>query len=72
MENKKTNWGLIIGIVVTTVAVLAAGAFLALKLLQKKKCECEECELDESDICVLEDECEECVADEATAEADAE
>ena len=50
MENKKTNWGLIIGIVAATVAVLAAGAFLAVKLLQKKKCECEECELDECDI----------------------
>ena len=38
MENKKTNWGLVIGIIVATVAVLAAGAFLALKLLKKKGC----------------------------------
>ncbi len=58
MEEKKTNWGLIIGIIVATVAVLAAGAFIALKLLKKKECDCCCCEdeLDDADICVLEDE----------------
>jgi len=59
MEDKKTNWGVVIGIVVATVAVLTCGAFLAIKLLKKKKacCCCEE-ELDDADICVLEDEIE--------------
>ncbi len=58
MEEKKTNWGLIIGIIVATVAVLAAGAFIAVKLLKKKECDCCCCEdeLDDADICVLEDE----------------
>ncbi len=57
MENKKTNWGLIIGVIVATVAVLAAGAYIALKLLKKKECDCCCCEdeLDDADICVLED-----------------
>ncbi len=57
MEEKKTNWGLVIGIVAATVAVLAVGAFIAYKLLKKKKqCECGCCdELDDADICVLED-----------------
>lgn len=68
MENKKTNWGLVIGIIVATVAVLAAGAFLALKLLKKKGC-CDCCdELDDADICVLEDEIVEELADEEEAE----
>ncbi|MBQ8388475.1 MAG: hypothetical protein IJX46_06095 [Clostridia bacterium] len=69
-EKKSTNWGVIIGVIVATVAVLAAGAFLALKLLKKKKaCCCEEGELEECDICVLDDECEECVdAEEVDAE----
>lgn len=54
---KKTNWGAIIGIIIATVAVLAAGAFIALKLLKKRECCCECCdELDDADICVLEDE----------------
>lgn len=57
MENKKTNWGLVIGVVIATIAVLAAGAYLAMKLLKKKDCECCCCEeeLDDADICVLED-----------------
>ena len=58
MENKKTNWGLVIGVVIATVAVLSAGAYIALKLLKKKDCECCCCceeELDDADICVLED-----------------
>ena len=59
-EKKKVNWGLVIGIVVATVAVLAAGAFIAYKLLKKKQAEREECELDDCDICVL-DECDDCV-----------
>ena len=59
MENKKTNWGVVIGIVVATVAVLTCGVVIALKLLKKKKacCCCEE-ELDDADICVLDDEIE--------------
>ena len=69
MEEKKgLNWGVIVGIIVATVAVLAAGAYLALKLLKKKECCCEDGELEECDICVL-DECEECAeAEEADAE----
>lgn len=59
MENKKTNWGLVIGVVIATVAVLAAGAYIAMKLLKKKDCDCDCCcceeELDDADICVLED-----------------
>ena len=57
MENKKTNWGLVIGVVIATIAVLAAGPYLAMKLLKKKDCECCCCEeeLDDADICVLED-----------------
>ena len=57
MENKKTNWGLVIGVVIATIAVLAAGAYLAMKLLKEKDCECCCCEeeLDDADICVLED-----------------
>ena len=60
MEEKKTNWGVIIGVVVATVAVLTCGVILAVKLLKKKKaaaCCCDE-ELDDADICVLEDEIE--------------
>ncbi len=59
-EKKNVNWGLIIGVVVATVAVLAAGAFIAVKLLKKKQSECDECELDDCDICVLDD-CDDCV-----------
>lgn len=66
-EKKSVNWGLIIGIIAATVAVLAAGAFLAVKLLKKKQCECDECELDDCDICVLDD-CDECVEVETDAE----
>ncbi|MBE6599615.1 MAG: Trep_Strep domain-containing protein [Ruminococcaceae bacterium] len=66
-EKKSVNWGLIIGIIVATVAVLAAGAFLAIKLLNKKECDCDECELDDCDICVLDD-CDECVEVETDAE----
>lgn len=59
MEEKRTNWGVILGVVVTTVAVLACGVVLALKLLKKKEaCCCCEDELDDSDICVLDDEIE--------------
>lgn len=54
MENKKTNWGLIIGVVIATVAVISAGAFIAVKILKKKKCNCCD-ELDDADICVLDD-----------------
>lgn len=54
MEEKKTNWGVIIGVVIATVAVLAAGAFIAVKLIKKKKAACQ-CELDDEDICVLDD-----------------
>ena len=69
MENKKTNWGLVIGVIVATVAVLAAGAYLALKLLKKKECCCDCCEeLDDADICVLEDEAAEELAAEETAD----
>ncbi len=57
-DNKKTNWGVVIGIVVATVAVLTCGVILALKLLQKKKACCCEEELDDADICVLDDEIE--------------
>ena len=58
MENKKTNWGVVIGIVIATVAVLTCGVVIALKLLKKKKACCCEEELDEADICVLDDEIE--------------
>ncbi len=55
-NEKKTNWGLVIGIVATTVAVLAAGAFIAVKIMKKKKASkcCDE--LEDCDICVLDDE----------------
>ena len=66
---KKTNWGVIIGVVIATVAVLAAGAYLAMKFLKKTKCECDECECDDCDICVLNDECTEC-ADEVATDAE--
>ena len=75
MENKRTNWGLIVGVIIATVAVLSAGAYLALTILKKKNCTCCEEELDDADICVLEDEAEEIVVvtdEEATEEADAE
>ena len=58
MENKKTNWGVVIGIVIATVAVLTCGVVIALKLLKKKKACCCEEELDEADICVIDDEIE--------------
>ena len=59
MEEKKTiNWGVVIGIVIATVAVLTCGVVIALKLLKKKKACCCEEELDEADICVLDDEIE--------------
>ena len=59
MENKKTNWGAVIAIVLVTVAVLTCGVYIALKVLKKKKkaCCCED-ELDDADICVLDDEIE--------------
>ena len=65
-ENKKTNWGVVIGIVAATVAVLAAGAFIAIKIMKKKKAGkcCDE--LEDCDICVLDDE------DKTAEEADAE
>ena len=64
-ENKKTNWGVVIGIVAATVAVLAAGAFIAIKIMKKKKaCKCCD-ELEDCDICVLDDE------DKTAEEADA-
>ena len=62
-EKKNVNWGLVIGIVVATVAVLAVGVFIAVKLLKKRKAN-EECELDDCDICVLDD-CDDCVEVEA-------
>lgn len=52
-ENKKTNWGVVIGIVIATVAVLGAGVFIAVKLLNKKKAD--SCKLEDDDICVLDD-----------------
>ena len=58
MENKKTNWGVIIGVVVATIAVLAVGAIFAVKLLKKKKACCCDDELCDEDICVLDDEIE--------------
>lgn len=72
MENKKTNWGLIIGVIIATVAVLSAGAYLALRILKKKKCTCCDEELDDADICVLDDEDAEDIAVLAEEEADAE
>ena len=58
MEEKKTNWGVIIGVVVATIAVLAVGAIFAIKLLKKKKACCCEDELCDEDICVLDEELE--------------
>ena len=58
MNEKNTNWGLVIGVVVGTIAVLAAGAFFAIKLLQKKNACCCEDELCDEDICVLDQELE--------------
>ena len=58
MEEKKTNWGVIIGVVVATIAVLAVGAVFAIKLLKKKKACCCEDELCDEDICVLDEELE--------------
>ena len=63
-EKKSVNWGLVIGIAAATVAVLAIGVFIAVKLLKKKKAEADECELDDCDICVLDD-CDDCVEVEA-------
>ena len=63
-EKKSVNWGVVIGIVVATVAVLAVGVFIAVKLLKKKKAALDECELDDCDICVLDD-CDDCVEVEA-------
>jgi hypothetical protein len=58
MGEKKTNWGVIIGVVIATVAVLAVGAVLAVKLLKKKKACCCDDELCDEDICVLDEELE--------------
>ena len=54
-EKKNVNWGVVIGIVIGTVALLATGAFIAYKLLKKKQAKRAECELDDCDICVLDD-----------------
>ena len=58
MENKNTNWGLVIGVVVATIAVLAVGALFAVKLLKKKNACCCGDELCDEDICVLDEELE--------------
>ena len=82
-QKKSTNYGKIIAITLAAVAGVCAVAFVVYKLIKKYtdefvcdcddlldecECECEECELDECDICVLDDECEECAAAEADAE----
>ena len=58
MEGKKTNWGVVIGVVIATIAILGIGAIFAIKLLKKKKACCCEDELCDEDICVLDEELE--------------
>ena len=72
MKDNRTNWGVIIGVVIATVAVLSAGAYLALRILKKKECLCCDEEFDDADICVLEDEDADDIAVLTVEEADAE